>query len=95
MKQVIGQAEVLSWSRFLKQDDCLSRRERPEENAFYYKSPQGRLIAHWTASVVFIAASASIEHTLDSIGLAGYMQTYARCFILSKSKGGLFAKQQP
>nr|CEG05097.1 unnamed protein product [Fusarium clavum] len=82
VKQVIGQAEVLPWSRFLKQDDCLNRRQRPEENAFHYKSPQGGLIAHWSASVVLIAASASIEHTLDSIGLAGYIQTYTHCFIL-------------
>lgn len=93
MKQVIGQAEVLPWSRYLKQDDCLNRRQRTRENAFHYKSPQGGLIAHWVGSVALIAISASIQSTLESVGLAGYIQTYTHCFILSKFNGNVSDKE--
>ncbi|KAM0229200.1 hypothetical protein ACHAP5_011740 [Fusarium lateritium] len=84
VKQVIGQAEVLPWSQFLKKDDCLDRKPRSQQNAFRFKSPQGGLIAHWLASVALVAVSASIPSTLESIGLAGYIQAYTHCFILSR-----------
>lgn len=86
VKQVIGQAEVLPWSQFLKKDDCLDRKPRSQRNTFRFKSPQGGLIAHWLGTVALIAVSASISSTLESIGLAGYIQTYTHCFILSKLK---------
>ncbi|KAL9561694.1 hypothetical protein ACKAV7_014250 [Fusarium commune] len=82
VKQVIGQAEVLPWSRYLKQDDCIKRTERTRENDFHYRSPQGGLIAHWLFTVLMIAISASIKSTLESVGLPGYIQTYTHCFIL-------------
>ncbi|KAM0552476.1 hypothetical protein ACHAPJ_008037 [Fusarium lateritium] len=82
VKQVIRQAEVLPWSRYLKQDDCLNRTERPRENAFHFKSPQGGLVAHWLSSVIWIAISASIHGTSESTGLPGYIQTYVHCFVL-------------
>ncbi|CAG7560622.1 unnamed protein product [Fusarium equiseti] len=90
VKQVIGQAEVLPWSQFLKKDDCLDRKQGSQRNAFRFKSPQGGLIAHWLASVVLIAISASIQSTLESIGLAGYIQTYTHCFILMVLGFGYF-----
>ncbi|KAH7006598.1 amino acid permease-domain-containing protein [Fusarium venenatum] len=90
VKQVIGQAEVLPWSHFLKKDDCLDRKQGSQRNAFRFKSPQGGLIAHWLASVVWIAVSASIQSTLESIGLAGYIQTYTHCFILMVLGFGYF-----
>lgn len=90
VKQVIGQAEVLPWSNFLKKDDCLHRNQGSPRNAFRFKSPQGGLIAHWLASVALIAASASIQSTLESIGLAGYIQTYTHCFILMVLGFGYF-----
>ncbi|KAJ4061423.1 hypothetical protein NW756_002862 [Fusarium oxysporum] len=82
VKQVIGQAEVLPWSRYLKQDDCIKRTERTREDDFHYRSPQGGLIAHWLFTVLMIAISASIKSTLESVGLPGYIQTYTHCFIL-------------
>ncbi|KAF5647072.1 high-affinity methionine permease [Fusarium sp. NRRL 25303] len=82
VKQVIGQAEVLPWSRYLKQDDCIRRTERTRENDFHYRSPQGGLIAHWLFTVLMIAISASIKSTLESVGLPGYIQTYTHCFVL-------------
>ncbi|SCO76585.1 uncharacterized protein FRV6_00797 [Fusarium oxysporum] len=82
VKQVIGQAEVLPWSRYLKQDDCIKRTERTRENDFHYRSPQGGLIAHWLFTVLMITISASIKSTLESVGLPGYIQTYTHCFIL-------------
>ncbi|KAH7216198.1 amino acid permease-domain-containing protein [Fusarium oxysporum] len=82
VKQVIGQAEVLPWSRYLKQDDCIKRTERTRENDFHYRSPQGGLIAHWLFTVLMIAISASIKSTLECVGLPGYIQTYTHCFIL-------------
>ncbi|KAI6763249.1 hypothetical protein HG531_013146 [Fusarium graminearum] len=88
---VIGQAEVLPWSQFLKKDDSLNRNKRLEENAFHFKSPQGGLIAHWLGSVAMISVSASIQSTLESIGLAGYIQTYTHCFILMVL-GGIYFK---
>ncbi|KAK2122578.1 amino acid permease-domain-containing protein [Fusarium oxysporum II5] len=90
VKQVIGQAEVLPWSRYLKQDDCIKRTERTRENDFHYRSPQGGLIAHWLFTVLMIAISASIKSTLESVGLPGYIQTYAHCFILSRLKHSLY-----
>lgn len=84
VKQVIGQAEVLPWSRYLKQDDCIRRTERTRENDFHYRSPQGGLIAHWLFTVLMIAISASIKSTLESVGLPGYIQTYTHCFVLSR-----------
>ncbi|SCB65317.1 unnamed protein product [Fusarium graminearum] len=90
VKQVIGQAEVLPWSQFLKKDDCLDRKPRSQRNAFRFKSPQGGLIAHWLGTVALIAVSASISSTLESIGLAGYIQTYTHCFILMVLGFGYF-----
>ncbi|KAF5963889.1 alcohol oxidase [Fusarium bulbicola] len=82
VKQVIGQAEVLPWSRYLKQDDCIKRTETPRADDFHYRSPQGGLIAHWLFTVLMIGISASIKSTLESVGLPGYIQTYTHCFIL-------------
>ncbi|KAF4475783.1 alcohol oxidase [Fusarium agapanthi] len=82
VKQVIGQAEVLPWSRYLKQDDCIKRTKRPRGDDFHYRSPQGGLIAHWLFTVLMIGVSASIKSTLESVGLPGYIQTYTHCFIL-------------
>ncbi|KAF5635794.1 high-affinity methionine permease [Fusarium sp. NRRL 52700] len=82
VKQVIGQAEVLPWSRYLKQDDCIKRTERSRADDFHYRSPQGGLIAHWLFTVLWIGISASIKSTLESVGLPGYIQTYTHCFIL-------------
>src|SRR6478752_7991007 len=94
VKQVIGQAEVLPWSRYLKQDDCIKRTERTREDDFHYRSPQGGLIAHWLFTVLMIAISASIKSTLESVGLPGYIQTYTHCFILSRWIG-FFSSYMP
>ncbi|KAH7159768.1 hypothetical protein B0J13DRAFT_580965 [Dactylonectria estremocensis] len=83
VKQAIGQAEVLPWSIVWKKDDILQReRDSDHPGVFLQKAPQGGLIIHWTMSVVVIAGSSSIESTLESVGLPGYVQTYAHCFIL-------------
>lgn len=78
VKQVIGQAEVLPWSKVWKKDDSICRDP-------IHKAPQGGLIIHWVMSVVVIAGASSVPSTLESISLPGYIQTYAHCFILSKS----------
>ncbi|KAH7143767.1 amino acid permease-domain-containing protein [Dactylonectria macrodidyma] len=83
VKQAIGQAEVLPWSIVWKKDDILQReRDSDHPGVFLQKAPQGGLIIHWTMSVVVIAGSSSIKSTLESVGLPGYVQTYAHCFIL-------------
>ncbi|KAF4944955.1 hypothetical protein FGADI_12299 [Fusarium gaditjirri] len=94
VKQVIGQAEVLPWSRYLKQDDCIKRTERARAYDFHYRSPQGGLIAHWIFTVLMIAISASIKSTLESVGLPGYIQTYTHCFILRIGSFNLGSRQK-
>ncbi|CAM1500522.1 Fc.00g096840.m01.CDS01 [Cosmosporella sp. VM-42] len=62
VKQAIGQAEILPWSGYIKQDDMLQRSSEdynPEKNN-----------------------SASLESTLESASLPGYIQTYLHCFVL-------------
>jgi hypothetical protein len=89
VKQVIGQAEVLPWSKIWKRDDRLERGDRNYRRVgvddFVYKSPEGGLIVHFTMTVVVIAISASIQSTTESISLPGMIQTYIHCFILSTS----------
>lgn len=83
VKQSIGQAEVLPWSNVWKKDDEIQRELAPDHPGYFiHKAPQGGLIIHWTMSVVVIAGSSSIPSTLESVGLPGYVQTYAHCFIL-------------
>jgi len=87
VKQVIGQAEILPWSKIWKQDDPIHRggEDSPRPNDYIHKAPQGGLIIHWIMSVVFIAASSSIPSTLESISIPGYFQTYLHSFLLSRS----------
>ncbi|KAK4167859.1 high-affinity methionine permease [Cladorrhinum sp. PSN259] len=88
VKQVIGQAEVVPWSKVWKKDDQLQRSSRgaiianDDPNAYIHKAPQGGLIIHWVMSVVVIAGSTSIPATIESVQLPGYIQTYAHCAIL-------------
>ncbi|KAG8667807.1 hypothetical protein FPOAC2_13005 [Fusarium poae] len=86
VKQAIGQAEILPWSRFWKQDDILQR----EENEFYNKSPQGGLIIHWIMSVALILVTIGIEDTGESVSFPGYIQTYIHCAILAFLGLGFF-----
>ncbi|KAK4221863.1 high-affinity methionine permease [Podospora fimiseda] len=88
VKQVIGQAEVIPWSKIWKQDDRIERSSsggiiaNNDPHAFIHKAPQGGLIIHWVMSIVVIAGSSSIPATIESVQLPGYIQTYAHCFIL-------------
>lgn len=83
VKQAIGQAEILPWSRYLKQDDILQRSHSgPDEDAFVYKSPQGGLIVHWVMTVVVISATAGSHGTMEAASIPGYIQTYMQCFFL-------------
>ena len=83
VKQAIGQAEILPWSRYFKQDDMLQRsRSGPEEDAFLNKSPQGGLIVHWIMSVVVILATAGPHRVMEAVFIPGYIQTYIQCFFL-------------
>ncbi|KAF4459686.1 High-affinity methionine permease [Fusarium albosuccineum] len=91
VKQAIGQAQVLPWSRFLKQDDHLQRTfEGPSNTEFHHKAPQGGLIIHWLMSVVVISASAGIHSTVESAGLPGYIHAYLHCFVLMVLGMGFF-----
>ncbi|KAM6530406.1 hypothetical protein FALCPG4_008533 [Fusarium falciforme] len=91
VKQAIGQAEILPWSRYLKQDDMLQRsRSGPEEDAFLNKSPQGGLIAHWIMSVVVISATAGTHGVMEAVFIPGYIQTYIQCFFLGVLGLGFF-----
>ncbi|RSM09304.1 hypothetical protein CEP52_004155 [Fusarium oligoseptatum] len=83
VKQAIGQAEILPWSRYLKKDDNLQRSySGPEEDAFLHKSPQGGLIVHWIISVAVISATAGSHSVMEAVFIPGYIQTYIQCFFL-------------
>lgn len=91
VKQAIGQADVLPWSRFWKQDDMLQRHEDTQRNGiksvdeFLYKSPQGGLIVHWILSVILILATVNVKNTGEAVGFPGYLQTYIHCAVLGMS----------
>ncbi|KAK4197945.1 putative high-affinity methionine permease [Triangularia verruculosa] len=91
VKQAIGQADILPWSKVWKKDDSMDRaRDVSEQETrnptnpqhYIHKSPQGGLVIHWTMSVVVIAGSSATANTIESIGIPGYIQTYVHVFIL-------------
>lgn len=83
VKQAIGQAEILPWSRYLKKDDIIQRNHPgAAEDTFLYKSPQGGLIVHWIMSVVVISATAGSHGVMEAVFIPGYIQTYMQCFFL-------------
>ncbi|RSL49591.1 hypothetical protein CEP54_012362 [Fusarium duplospermum] len=91
VKQAIGQAEILPWSRYLKKDDVLQRSHSgPAEDAFRYKSPQGGLIVHWIMSVIVISATAGSHGVMEAVFIPGYIQTYIQCFFLGVLALGFF-----
>ncbi|RSL66868.1 hypothetical protein CEP53_003196 [Fusarium sp. AF-6] len=91
VKQAIGQADILPWSRYLKKDDVLKRSHSgPEEDAFRHKSPQGGLIVHWIMSVVVISATAGSHGVMEAVFIPGYIQTYMQCFFLGILALGFF-----
>ncbi|KAL6922932.1 hypothetical protein FSST1_000206 [Fusarium sambucinum] len=90
VKQAIGQAEVLPWSRYWKQDDILQRSDNESDSEFYKKSPQGGLIIHWIMSVTLILVTIGIENTAESVSFPGYVQTYIHCAILAFLGLGFF-----
>ncbi|KAI8716964.1 hypothetical protein NCS52_00991200 [Fusarium sp. LHS14.1] len=91
VKQAIGQAEILPWSRYLKKDDIIQRNPSgPAEDAFLYKSPQGGLIVHWIMSVVVISATAGSHGVMEAVFIPGYIQTYIQCFFLGVLALGFF-----
>ncbi|RSL42441.1 hypothetical protein CEP53_012195 [Fusarium sp. AF-6] len=86
VKQSIGQADILPWSGFWKQDDKLMRNDGYHSDAaheFLYKSPQGGLIIHWIMSVVLIVATIDIDSMPEAVGLPGNIQTYIQCAVLA------------
>ncbi|KAK4175249.1 putative high-affinity methionine permease [Triangularia setosa] len=91
VKQAIGQADILPWSKFWKKDDTMDRgRDVSEQETrnptnpqhYIHKAPQGGLLIHWTMSIVVIAGSSATPNTIESIGIPGYIQTYVHVFIL-------------
>ncbi|XEU94919.1 hypothetical protein FSHL1_000203 [Fusarium sambucinum] len=86
VKQAIGQAKILPWSRFWKQDDILQR----GNHSFYNKSPQGGLIIHWIMSVVLILVTVGIQDTAELVSFPGYIQTYIHCAVLAFLGLGFF-----
>jgi len=85
VKQAIGQAEILPWSRVWKKDDILQRDPRIDDtiDTSTKKTPQGGLILHWIFSTVVIAGSSWISSTIESVSVPSFIQVYAHCFILS------------
>ncbi|KAF5233636.1 hypothetical protein FAUST_8072 [Fusarium austroamericanum] len=79
VKQAIGQADVLPWSRFWKQDDKINR----SDNGFYNKSPQGGLMIHFIMSVALIIVTIAIGDTAESVSFPGHIQTYIHCAVLA------------
>ncbi|KAF4968332.1 hypothetical protein FSARC_4278 [Fusarium sarcochroum] len=96
VKQAIGQADVLPWSRFWKQDDIVQREDDYPRNGnenvrgLFNKSPQGGLIIHWILSVVLIMATIGIDSTPEAASLPGYIQTYVHCAVLAFLGMGFF-----
>ncbi|KAJ4259729.1 hypothetical protein NW762_007660 [Fusarium torreyae] len=96
VKQAIGQANILPWSRFWKQDDALQRDEgmgEGDRNSVpdsFKKSPQGGLIFHWIFSVVLILATIGIHNTTEAVSFPGYIQTYIHCAVLAFLGAGFF-----
>ena len=83
VKQAIGQSNIIPWSRTWKKD---GQRYRDDPDNNRRRTPQGGLILHWVVSVIIIAGSASIQQdVLESIGVPGYIQSYAHCLSLSTS----------
>ncbi|RSL95486.1 hypothetical protein CDV31_013883 [Fusarium ambrosium] len=92
VKQAIGQAEILPWSRYLKKDHIRQQSHSGlEEDAFLHKSPQGGLAVHWIISVVLISATANSHSVMEAVFIPGYIQTYIQCFFLGVLSLGFFS----
>ncbi|UZP46503.1 hypothetical protein NXS19_014315 [Fusarium pseudograminearum] len=79
VKQAIGQADVLPWSCYWKEDDKLQR----SDESYYNKSPQGGLLIHFIMSVALIIVTIAIGDTAESVSFPGYIQTYIHCAVLA------------
>ncbi|OAL34191.1 hypothetical protein AYO20_06446 [Fonsecaea nubica] len=80
IKQSIGSGNVFPWSHFWKSDSPSSRHVEALDQ---YLAPRGGLALHGIMTTVLIAASASIKTVLESVSMAGLLQTYAHCVILT------------
>ena len=88
VKQAIGQANVLPWSKIWGLDwnskMLTGRRNQDYVDNIGNHSPMGGLLLHWATNMILIASTASIKDGSESIAMPSFLQTYSHAFIQGK-----------